>query len=342
MRHTLFALLVVALAAIPACARKPQPHIVLYSSVDAGVIKPILDGYTRRTGVRVDLVTDTEATKTTGLVQRLITEIDRPRADVWWSGETVGTVQLARAGALAPYTSLAAEATARASSLPAWPVRDPRGVWYGLALRPRIIVFNTGAYPARDTAPRSIAALAGSARPVAIANPAFGTARGHLAALYLHLGRDAFTELMSTVRWRTYDGNAAVVRAVASGECDAGLTDYDDYHAGLANSWPLGCSFIGFTPDAAQQVIAIPGTVALVAGAPHPELARAFIDEVLSVATEQALATGDWCAMPVLGSVQTPGDRYKGLTPATIDWEKAADFLEQTADAWAEALKKKN
>ncbi len=333
-------LLALLTAILPACTRKPQPHIVLYSSVDAGVIEPILDGYTRRTGVRIDLVTDTEATKTTGLVQRLITEQPNPRADVWWSGETVGTVQLARAGALQPYTSLAAEATARASALPAWPVRDARGLWYGLALRPRIIVYHTGVYPAPDAAPRSIAALARSAKPVAIAKPAFGTARGHLAALYLHLGRDAFTELMSSVRWRTYDGNAAVVRAVASGECDAGLTDYDDYHAGLANNWPLGCSFIGFTPDAAQQIIATPGTVALVAGAPHPELARAFIDEVLTVATEQTLAAGDWCAMPVLGSVQTPGDRYKGLTPAAIDWEKAADFLEQTADAWAEALKK--
>ncbi|HZW08109.1 MAG TPA: extracellular solute-binding protein [Phycisphaerales bacterium] len=336
------ALLLALALLLPACARKTDAdkRITLYSSVDASVIKPILEAYTSRTGVAVDLVTDTEATKTTGLVNRLIAEKQSPRADVWWSGEVVGTAQLARAGVLTPYTSLAADASARIHSSPAWPLRSPRDDWYGLALRPRVIVYGTRAHSA-DNAPRTIEALAGSARPVAIANPAFGTTRGHLAAVYLSLGRDRFVELMSKVRWRVVDGNAAVVRAVANGECDAGLTDYDDYQSGLANGWPLGCTFPPLDAAAGGNIVATPGTVALVLGAPHPELAKAFIDDLLTATTEQALAASPWASLPVLKGVPVPGDRFSGLTPAQIDWEKAADFLDQAAAAWAESQKPK-
>jgi len=341
MRQLITLLLTLALIPLSACSRKDEKHLVLYSSVDSGTIKPILDAYTQRTGVKIDLVTDTEATKTTGLVQRLLTEKDTgARADVWWSGETVGTVQLSRAGALAPYNSLAAESAARASSLPAWPVRGTKGDWYGFALRPRVIVYSTKAFTQPDSAPRSFQSLVSAKKPVAIANPAFGTTRGHLAAIYVQLGRKDFTEQMSKIQWRTYDGNAAVVRAVANGECDAGLTDYDDYQAGLANKWPLGCSFIPLDPDSPAQIVATPGTIALVAGAPHPDLAKAFIDEMLSVATEQTLAAGEWASLPVLKGVPTPSDRFKDIAPARIDWDKAANFLDQTATAWAESQKK--
>ncbi|HYD01444.1 MAG TPA: extracellular solute-binding protein [Phycisphaerales bacterium] len=335
------ALLLAFALLLPACSRKSEPDkgVVLYSSIDAGVIKPILDAYTKRTGVRVDLVADTETTKTTGLINRLVTEKNNPRADVWWSGEVVGTAQLSRAGVLAPYNSLAADAAARACSHPGWPVRGTRGDWFGLALRPRVIVYATKAYPQPDSAPRSLEALAGSKKPVAIANPAFGTTRGHLAALYITLGRDDFTKLMSSVEWRVVDGNAAVVRAVANGECDLGITDYDDYQSGLANNWPLGSAFLSLTADPAGPVVATPGTIALIRGAPHPDLAKAFIDEMLSIATEQTLAAGEWSSMPVLKGVATPGDRFKGLTPAEVDWEKAADFLDEAAAAWAESQK---
>ncbi|MFT3683514.1 MAG: extracellular solute-binding protein [Phycisphaerales bacterium] len=338
--RTLIAILV-ALVLLPGCSKKDQKHIVLYTSVDAGVIKPVIDAYTKRTGVRVDLVTDTEATKTTGLVNRLITEKTNPRTDVWWSGETVGTVQLSNAGVLAPYSSTAAESAARASgSFTGWPLRSSKNDWYAAAPRPRVIVYSARAYPNADAAPRSFNALIESGKTVAIANPAFGTTRGHLAALYLALGREVFTDTMSKIRWRIYDGNAAVVRAVANGECELGFTDYDDYRAGLANSWPLGCSFSSLSVDYSPQAFATPGTIAMVAGAPHADLARQFIDEMLTPAVEQTLAAGEWSSWPILKSVAAPDDRFKGLTLAPVDWEKTADFLDQAANAWAESQKK--
>lgn len=336
-------LLVLLLVLMPGCSRKEDRRIVLYSSVDAGVLKPILDAYTQRTGVRVDVVSDTEATKTTGLVNRLITERDNPRADVWWSGETVGTVQLSRAGVLARYASPAADAAARASgSLHGWPLVSARSDWYGLALRPRVIVWRTADYANADAAPRSLRGLVESKKTVAMANPAFGTARGHLAALYVALGRDEFVKTLSSIAWRVYDGNAAVVRAVANGECPLGITDYDDFRGAIANGWGLSCSLLPLTNDAeaGSRVFTTPGTIALVAGAPHAELAKGFIDDVLSPAVEQTLAAGDWSSWPVLKGVPVPEDRFKGLTAAAVDWEKGADFLSEAAAAWEEARKK--
>ena len=62
-------------------------EVVIYVSADETIARPILDAFEASTGVRVRPVFDTEATKTTGLVSRLLTERDRPRADLFWSSE---------------------------------------------------------------------------------------------------------------------------------------------------------------------------------------------------------------------------------------------------------------
>ena len=67
--------------------------------------EPILKLYEKRTGIRVLPVYDVEAAKTTGLVNRLITEKDHPQADVFWNGEFVQTLLLQTDGLLAPYQS---------------------------------------------------------------------------------------------------------------------------------------------------------------------------------------------------------------------------------------------
>ena len=52
------------------CHREQEP-IVVYVSADEYVARPILDQFTSMTGRPVLMVGDTEATKTTGLVERI-------------------------------------------------------------------------------------------------------------------------------------------------------------------------------------------------------------------------------------------------------------------------------
>ncbi len=69
------------------CQRRNE--VVVYTSVDQVVAEPILDGFEKQFGVRVRAVFDTEETKSTGVLNRLIAEGGRPQADVFWSGDPV-------------------------------------------------------------------------------------------------------------------------------------------------------------------------------------------------------------------------------------------------------------
>lgn len=81
-------------------------------------------------------VYDVEAAKTTGLVNRLISEKDRPLCDVWWSGEVVQTILLKEEGILAPYQSPSA------TGIPSQYV-DPGWRWVGFGGRARVLLINT-------------------------------------------------------------------------------------------------------------------------------------------------------------------------------------------------------
>ena len=65
-------LLITVFAGLAAgCSDRPQPQVVVYTSVDQKFAAEILERFERRFGVKVHSVFDTEAAKTTGLVRRL-------------------------------------------------------------------------------------------------------------------------------------------------------------------------------------------------------------------------------------------------------------------------------
>lgn len=168
------------------CKPVAQRQVVIYTSLDRDYAEPILKEFERQSGIRVFAVYDTEATKTTGLVNRLIAESKRPRADVFWSSEVGRTVILKRKGVLQRFIPRSAADIPDA-------FKDPDGFWVGYAARARVIVYNTKRLQRRNC-PRSIFDLTDEKwrGKVAIANPMFGTTSTHVAALFAVLGeRDA-------------------------------------------------------------------------------------------------------------------------------------------------------
>src|SRR6266852_5980891 len=81
------------------------PTVVVYTSVDDIFARPIAEQFEKETGIKVNLVPDTEETKSTGLLNRLIMEKDRPQADVFWSGDPVRAAILKAKGVATPYHS---------------------------------------------------------------------------------------------------------------------------------------------------------------------------------------------------------------------------------------------
>lgn len=346
-RTALAALAASPLALLFACKREtskqatpaPTAAVVLYCSADSVYARPILDAFTKHTGINVLTVFDTEATKTTGLVQRLLAEKNQPKADVWWSSEPFGTIKLARAEVLAPYTSAAAEEAMKPHG--GWPsaLRAKDQTWYGFGCRARVFVYNTKFVEPAD-APQT---LAGMLNPefkgrIGMARPQFGTTRGHMAAICATLGREAFAAWLTGLRengLRLFDGNGSVTRAVGNGDLWVALTDSDDVYAGKREGWPIELRFERSYPRPGRGEIGpmlIPNTAALVKGSPNAAAggrAAKLIEYLLSHDAQRALAESDSHNLPVDPTLAAEFEKYAVPSPAELDLERVADTIDE-------------
>ena len=329
---------------LSACApREDAPEVILYSSVDPDYLRAVLDAFEDETGVRVRYAGDTEATKTTGLATRLLEEhrSGRARADVWWSSEPFWTIRLADEGALAPYTSHAAEASIDGGWPGAYRGRDGR--WYGFALRARVYVYNTDLVSEHD-APRTPADLLNERFKgrIGIARPQFGTTRGHMAAMLVTFGEEQFTQWLEGLKAngvRLYDGNMSVVRAVSSGEIHVGLTDTDDVWAGQRNGWPVALAYEARAAPPDQPTLAggmgallMPNTIGLVSDAPNQGDAQRFIDFVLSPRAERILADSDSHNIPVHPSLARDFSAYRVPDAADADLHAVSEAMDRAVE----------
>ena len=277
--RSLFACLLMLL--ILGCG-KPKREVVLYSSVDEPYVTPLIKRFESETGLHVRLVTDTEATKSAGLSERIEAERDHPQADVYWGNESFHTINLAERGVFAPYRPTSAE------DVPArWRAKDD--LYTGIGLRARMIVVNTRAQTPEFRGLNDLTDPSLKGR-IGICHPGFGTASGHIASLYVLWGEMKFTEYLRALRAneiKLLGGNSAVVDQVAAGNLIAGLSDNDDINNAKADGklvdWIL--------PDQGDGsgTLLIPTTIALVNHAPHVEDAKKLIDFLCQRSVEEDL-----------------------------------------------------
>ena len=75
---------------IVGCEESTSPQnnvVVVYTSEDQVFSEPILRDFEKETGIKVKAVFDTEESKSTGVMNRLIAEKNNPQADVFWANE---------------------------------------------------------------------------------------------------------------------------------------------------------------------------------------------------------------------------------------------------------------
>lgn len=285
-------------------------RVVLYTSVDQPVASPIVLAFEKQTGIQVVLVTDTEATKSVGLAERIRAEKDNVQADVFWSNEVFHTVRLAEEDLLAGYDSPAAQGIA-----PQY--RDKSSRWTGLALRARVLATAKGSAEARQ-----VKGLEDLLRPelkgkIAMARPSAGTTGGHVAALYALWGdekADAFFQKLRANGVKLLGGNSVVANEVGRGQFIAGLTDNDDVAAAAEAGGQLNLVL----PDQDSiGTLTMPTTVALVKGAPHAEAARKLIDYLLAAEVEKSLIDARFASYSVRQQDQS-------VKPMQVDYAEAA------------------
>ena len=298
--------------------------VVVYTSVDQIFSEPVLKGFEEETGITVKAVYDTEETKSTGVLNRLIAEKDNPQCDVFWSGDPVRTIVLKNKGITAPYHSAIADDIA--------PVfKDPKNHWTGFSARARVLIYNKD-HLNESNVPQSIFDLTNETfkGKVAIANPLFGTTTFHFSALFVALGDEKAKQFLADLKKNEVviaTSNGDVKKRVIKGEVACGLTDTDDAFEAVKEGANVGIVFLD------QQGIGsliMPNTVNLIKNSPNYGNGKKLMDYLLSKETEAKLAVS--CAqMPLHKNVKTPKNvpSLDHIIPMKIDYGQTSKKLEE-------------
>lgn len=308
------------------CSKKSN-EVVVYTSVDQVFAEPVLQMFEKKTGIKVKPVYDTEETKSTGVLNRLIAEKDNPQCDVFWSGDPVRSIILKNKGITTGYLPSIADSI---NSI----FRDEKGYWIGFSSRIRVIIYNKNLVK-RNEAPNSIYDLLNPKwkGKCAIANPLFGTTSFHIAALFTELGDDKATEFLNNLKQNNVliaTSNGDIKKRIADGEIAFGLVDTDDAIVAMREDKPVGMIF----PD--QQGIGsliVPNAVSLINNSPNSENGKILIDYLLTTEAEMQLAKlaaqipmikTDY-QIPEMPNIKSIND----IKSMNIDYEKAAAKLEE-------------
>ncbi|WP_145295445.1 type 2 periplasmic-binding domain-containing protein [Planctopirus ephydatiae] len=313
--------------------QQPAPtSLVVFCAHDAVYAEPILRQFTEKTGIPVVVRYDTEATKSLGLVDQLISEGATTECDLFWNNELLGMVALAEKDRLIAHQG------------PGWKARSPgdrdaRGRWTGFAARARVWIA-TDEFVSQlkkeqpDRAPAELFAeyfeKQGDLSRVAIARPLYGTTLTQVSLMIQKVGLEtiqkSLREAVSQRHLRVVAGNGAVKNLVAQNAAALGWTDTDDAFSAIDE----GAAVSMFPLLYGNRPILIPNTVALIAhrrlkeNQLRPEAIQ-LIEYLLSPEIELALAQSGARQIP-LGTVaeeQLPEEVKPWMTLRRQAWPLA-------------------
>jgi len=318
---------IVLLAALvslnPACKRTAR-EVVVYTSVDQVFSEPLFKEFERQSGITVRAVFDTEETKSTGVLNRLIAEAPHPQADVFWANDPVRPFLLVKRSLVEPYRSPSA------SDIPAT-FRAADGTWTEFAARARVLLVNKKRVSPGEM-PRSIRDLANPRwkGETAIANPLFGTTTMHVAALFTTWGEEearAFLTALKANDVRIVSSNGEVKRLVATSEVVFGLADTDDGYEALKEGAPVD---VVYPDQEGMGALVMPTSAVLVKGGPHPDTGRKLVDYLLTPDVERRMADSA-AHMPLRPEVPVPQGlkRVSEIKAMQVDYARVATEMER-------------
>ena len=308
---------------VTGCGQKDSNEVVVYVSEDQVFSEPILKDFEADTGIRVMAVFDTEETKSTGVMNRLIAEKGNPQADVYWANEPIRAIVLKQKGISEKYYS------PNSDDIPA-NFKDSQGYWTGFSARARVLVVNE-----EEESPASILAYIDEKwrNKGVVANPLFGTTTSWVAALFSIWDEDKAKNFMENMKQNgtsmsTSNGESTML--VANKEFVFSLVDSDDATNAIRDGKPVRQVY----PDQEEGglgCLVLPNAAVLIKGGPNPENGRKFIDYVISSQTERKLAFADCAQIPLHEGVETPDDviRIEELRSMQVDFETVAKKLQE-------------
>jgi len=281
------------------CHSRPERSLIVYCAHDSLYAAPILEEFSLRKDCAMYVKYDTEASKSLGLVSRLLSEKDQPQCDVFWNNEALGTAALAAADILAEL------------GVPQQVEEDHSRRWVSFGGRLRCVI--SGRKRSLEEGAVSSFLDQDDLSRCCIAKPMFGTTLTQYCAWAESWGLPTLMKRHQS--WvakglRVVEGNAQVKDLVAAGACELGFTDTDDLFVGRDSG-----SELFFEPvRIGGKTICIPNTAAVIRGAARPDLAQQLVAHLSSANVELELSRSPARQIP-LGVVDpvTLSDEVRAL-----------------------------
>jgi iron(III) transport system substrate-binding protein len=308
--------------------------VVVYSSMDEECARPLAEQFQKETGIEVRLINDTEKAKSSGLLNRLLEEKERPQCDVFLSEDPVRSAVLKKKGLSAPYQSPAGKGLRPEFS-------DPDHHWTGMSARVRVLLVDLK-HPVfkKEPLPTSVYDLADPRYKgkTCIGNPLFGTTTMHCLAIFHHLGEEKakeFFENMLKNEVHVVPSDGDVQERVEKGDFAFGLTDNDDGMVAVRES--RGKKMALVIPDEKGLGMLAPDAPVLIKNCPHPENGKKFIDFMLRPETEVEL-TKIPSQIPLrpdlLPSKEYPYPPFEHLRGMKVDYNALADLHDHLVEGY--------
>lgn len=299
-----------ALAAGAATADGQTTSLTIYSGRDERLVKPIMDRFTKETGIELRI----RYASSSALATALVEEGRNSPADVFWSVEP-GTLGLVAARGL-----LARLPQATVGKVPTrFSTRSRR--WVGTSARARVLAYNTQALSPQQL-PASVWGLADPRwkGKIGIA-PMNASFQAWLAATVYLNGESRVREWLRALRAndvRFYPGNTPLVQAVGRGDVQVALTNHYYLYNLLADTPNLPVRNHWFRDGDPGNLVLAAG-VGIVSATQKGAAAQRFVDFLLSKWAQRFIARGPGAAeypvvkgvprrpgLPALGAIKGP------------------------------------
>lgn len=309
---TLLAALIAVLGLAGGAASAPAQtaSLTIYSGRDERLVKPILDRFTRETGIELNVRYAPSTTLATALVEE---GRDSP-ADVFWATEpgTLGLVAARGLLARLPQTTVG-KVPQRFST------RSRR--WVGTSARSRVLVYNTQQV-SESRLPTSVWGLVDPRWKgkvgIAPMNGSFQAFLGATIHLYGEARVRSWLRGLKANDVKFYPNNPTVVQAVGRGDVQVGLSNHYYVYNALADTPTLPVRNHWFRDGDPGNLVLAAGA-GVVAATRKPAQAQAFVDFLLSRWAQRFIARGPGAAeyplikgvprrpgLPALASIKGP------------------------------------
>jgi iron(III) transport system substrate-binding protein len=261
----------------------PKGEVVVYTSRAEALFKPVIEAFNAAyPDIKVTVLNGSNSE----LAARILEERANPKADVLVNSDILTMENLAAEGVFAPNNSPAVMA------VPA-DYRADDGSWVALTLRARVIMYNTDLVSLEEL-PKKMVDLADPKWKDVIgsANSTNGAMMAQLVIMRNQLGEpatEAFIQGLLENNAQFFGGHTDVRKAVGAGELKLGLVNHYYYHLSKAEGAPVGVIYPD-QEDGGLGLMVNSTNAGIIKGGPNPEMARIFVDFMLSPAGQKIYA----------------------------------------------------